>query len=117
MLSRVSCRSLVTSARGGAPNMRLRENWEATICLQLVPDSRHHPGIHRPLYPLLYLTAQRFHFLCRVAHHNETPFTRIQLFANTDLSDRHREPSPPAFQDTAPSQTPPLSRPAPPHTT
>src|SRR5690606_32873426 len=65
MLSRVSCRSLVTSARGGAPNMRLRENWEATIWLQLVPDSRHHPGIHRPLYPLLYLTAQRFHFLCR----------------------------------------------------
>src|SRR5690606_39537986 len=33
---------------------------------------------------------QRFDLLRRIAHHNKTPFTRIQPFAITALADCHR---------------------------
>src|SRR5690554_802540 len=73
----------------------------AAVWLQLVPDSRHHPGIHRPLYPLFNLTAQRFHFLCGVAHYNKAPFAGIQPVAIAALTDRYRGLSPIAFMDAA----------------
>src|SRR5690554_670216 len=73
----------------------------AAVWLQLVPDSRHHPGIHRPLYPLLNLTAQRFHFLCRVAYYNKAPFAGIQPLAIAAFTDRHRRLSSVALVDTA----------------
>src|SRR5690606_2942492 len=70
----------------GCPNCQA----PAAGALQSVPHSRHHPGIHCPLYPFFNLAAQRFDLLRRIAHHNKTPFTRIQPFAITALADCHR---------------------------